>query len=66
MLHYVNLETTEFDQEDDGCSEEDATFDLQCGESLAVAANHIGEDIYRVKKILQRSLTALSRIRWRA
>jgi hypothetical protein len=44
-----------FDPEE-GCDseEEHEGFDLQCGESLAIAVNRIGEDGFGVKPLLRR------------
>ena len=41
-------------------SEEQADFDLQCGESLAIAANRIGEKPFGIKRLLLCGLKALS------
>jgi hypothetical protein len=65
MQHYAKLETTEFYQEEDGCSEEDTTFDLQCGDSLNIAVNHIGADVFGVKQLLLHSFRDLRRPRGR-
>jgi hypothetical protein len=46
-------------REKDCCSEGHTTFDLQCGESLAIAANHIGEGA-GIKQLL----SALARAHW--
>lgn len=47
------------DQEEERCFEEDAVFDLQCAESLAIAANRIGEETFGVKQLLNRLLRSL-------
>ncbi len=41
------------DQEKDRCSEGEAAFDLQCGESLAIAANRIGKEDFGVGPLLR-------------
>jgi hypothetical protein len=60
MQHYKELES-ELSQEEDWYPEEDPLCDLQCGDSLAIAANRIGEDVLGVKKLLLRSLRGLRR-----
>ena len=50
----VRGEKTLLGREEDWCSEDYETFDLQCGESLAVAANRIGEEIFGVRQLLRR------------
>lgn len=60
MLHYAELET-ELIRNGDQRLPEDAICALQCGDSLAIAANRIGEDVFGVKKLLLRTLRALSR-----
>ncbi len=52
---------TELDREEGWCSGEDTAFDLQCGDSLSIAANHIGEDPVGVRKLLLRGLRGLRR-----
>jgi hypothetical protein len=49
----VRGEKTLLGREEDWCSEDYETFDLQCGESLAVAANRIGEEIFGVRQLLR-------------
>ena len=58
MQHYMKQET-ELGREEDWESEEDTAFNLQCGESLSIAANHIGEDVFGVKNLLLRGLSGL-------
>jgi hypothetical protein len=61
MQHYAELETTKLGREEEGCpeeDEEDAICNLQCADSLAIAAHRIGEDVFLVKHLL-RSLRAL-------
>lgn len=60
MQHYKELEL-ESSQEEDWYPEEDHICDLQCGDSLAIAANRIGEGGLGVKKRLLRSLRGLRR-----
>jgi hypothetical protein len=48
-------------REEDQLLPEDAICVLQCGDSLAIAANRIGEDVFGVKKLLLRTLRALGR-----
>jgi hypothetical protein len=45
-----------FDPEAEDCDseEEHEGFDLQCGESLAIAVNRIGEDGFGIKPLLRR------------
>lgn len=58
MQHYVELELGRSTLEYRACEEEAVLLDqddasiLQCGESLAVAANRIGEDVFGVKQLL--------------
>ena len=47
--------------EEDGYSGEDPAFTLQCGDSLSIFANHIGEDAFGVRKLLLRGLRGLRR-----
>jgi len=60
VLHYVTLETEQRqareEEEDQHDTTEDAFCGLQCGDSLAIAANHIGEDVFGIKKLLRRTL----------
>jgi hypothetical protein len=58
MRHYTELDT-KLGCEEDWYSEEDAAFDLQCGDSLSVAVNHIGKDAFGVKKFLLHGLRRL-------
>jgi hypothetical protein len=54
-------ETVLLSQEEARCSEVDVAFGLQCGESLAIAANRIGEEAFEVGQLLRtftRSLEA--------
>ncbi len=70
MLHYGKLETEQQQQqqqareeeEDQRDTTEDAFCGLQCGDSLAIAANHLlGEDVFGIKKLLRRTLIALGK-----
>jgi hypothetical protein len=70
VLHYAKLETEQQQQqqareeeEDQRDTTEDAFCGLQCGDSLAIAANHIGEDVFGVKKLLRRTRRVLVRSR---
>jgi|SRR5215217_6707623 len=50
----VRGEKTHLGWEEDWCSEDHHSFDLQCGESLAIAANNrIGEEIFGVRQLLR-------------
>ncbi len=60
MQHYKEREL-ESSQEEDWYLEEDPIFDLQCGDSLAIAANRRGEEGLGVKKLLLRRLGGLRR-----
>ena len=60
MQHYKEPES-ESSQEEDWYPEEDTICDLQCGDSLAIAANCRGEEVFGVKKRLLRSLIGLRR-----
>lgn len=59
MQHYVELELGRSTLECRACEEEAVLLDqddasiLQCGESLAVAANRIGEDVFGIKQLLR-------------
>ncbi len=67
MEHYVELEPGRsalerracvgkavlLDQEEDRFLESDAASVLQCGESLAIAANRIGEEVFGTKQLLR-------------
>jgi hypothetical protein len=55
MRHYTELDT-KLGHVEDWYSEEDAAFDLQCGDSLSIAVNHIGADVFGVKKFLLHGL----------
>ncbi|MCA1738605.1 MAG: hypothetical protein LC740_07200 [Actinobacteria bacterium] len=46
-------ETVLLGQEEARYSEVDAAFGLQCGESLAIAANRIGEEAFGVGQLLR-------------
>ncbi len=46
-------EKTLLGREEDWCSEDHDTFDLQCAESLAVAAGRIGEETFGVRQLLR-------------
>jgi hypothetical protein len=41
--------------------EEDATFDLQCSDSLSIFANGIGDDVFVINKLLPGVLRGLLR-----
>ncbi len=60
MQHYKELEL-ESSQEEDWYPKEDTICDLQCGDSLAVAAHRIGEEVFRVKNLLLHTLRGLER-----
>lgn len=60
MQHYKELES-EASQEVDWYPEEDTICDLQCGDSLAVATNRIGEEDFGVKNLLLHTLRGLVR-----
>lgn len=60
MQHFKELES-ESSQVEDWYPEEDPICNLQCGDSLAVAANRPGEEGLGVKKLLLRSLRGLRR-----
>ncbi len=73
MLHYGKLETEQQQQqqqqareeeEDQRDTTEDAFCGLQCGDSLAIACNHLlGEDVFGLKKLLRRTLRVHGRSR---
>jgi hypothetical protein len=66
VLHFVKLEAKQQareEEEDQRDTTEDAFSGLQCGDSLAIAANHIGEDAFGIKKLLRRTLRVLGRSR---
>ena len=47
------FQETEIGRVEEWCSEEENTvFDLQCPDSLSIAASHIGEDIFGLRKHL--------------
>ena len=54
---------TELGREEDWCLGEDIACDLQCGDSLSIVANHLGEDPFGVKKLLLRGLRGFRRAR---
>jgi hypothetical protein len=58
MQHCKELES-EPSQEDYWISGEDSICDLQCGDSLAIAANRIGEEVFGARKPLLRALRGL-------
>ncbi len=60
MQQYKKLES-ESSQEEDWYPEEDPICYLQCGDSLAIAANRAGEESLGVKKFLLRNLRGLRR-----
>ncbi len=49
----VRGEETFLGREEDWCFEDHDIFDLQCAESLAVAAGRIGEEIFGVRQLLR-------------
>lgn len=67
MEHYVELEPGRsvlerracggeavlLDQEEDRFLESNAASVLQCGDSLAIAANRIGEEVFGIKQLLR-------------
>lgn len=61
MQHYTEPDKG-FGWEDE-YAEEDPAFDLQCGDSLSIAVNHIGEDTCGVRKLLLRGLRRIRRSR---
>jgi hypothetical protein len=63
VLHYAKLETERVRDEGQRLTSEDAFRGLQCGDSLAIAANHVGEDVFGTKKLLRRTLRILGRSR---
>ena len=64
MLHYANLETERVrEEEEQRLTSEDAFRGLQCGDSLAIAAKHVGEDVFGTKKLLRRTLRILGHSR---
>lgn len=63
MQHFEALESEAGREEDREDLEEDSTCGLQCGDSLAIAVNHIGEEVSGVSKLLLRCLGAITRSR---
>ena len=55
MQHYKEIEL-EPSQQKHWNFGEDPICDLQCGDSLAIAANHIGEEVFKARKLLVRAL----------
>jgi hypothetical protein len=60
-MQHLKEQEMELGPEEDWCSGEDTAFDLQCGDSLSIAANHIGEDAFGVRKLLLCGLSGLRR-----
>jgi hypothetical protein len=60
MQHHTQQET-ELGREEEWGSEEDIAFDLQGPDSLSIAANHIGEDVFGLRKRLLRGFRRLRR-----
>jgi hypothetical protein len=60
MQRYKEL-VSESSQEEDWYPGEEPICYLQCGDSLAIAANRTGEEVLGVKKLLLRSLIGLRR-----
>jgi hypothetical protein len=58
MQHHKELES-EPSQGDEWHPEEDPIYNLQCGDSLAIAANRIGEEAFGAKKLLLHTLRDL-------
>jgi hypothetical protein len=48
------------EEEERDSEEEHAYFDLQCGESLAIAVNRIGEKPFGIKRLVLHGLRVLS------
>jgi hypothetical protein len=63
MKHHTQQETDLGREEERFSEEEDIAFDLQCPDSLSIAANHIGEDVFGVRKLLLRGYWHLRRSR---
>jgi uncharacterized protein (DUF2249 family) len=61
VLKDAKLETELVREEVRHPKAEDAFGGLKCGESLAIAVNHIGEDAFGIKKLLRRTLRVLGR-----
>lgn len=53
MQRYAELEA-ELGREEDCYFDEEITCDLQCGDSLAIAANRMGEDAFGIERLLRR------------
>ena len=51
MQHYQELEPIALGREEDWDSEEDPMDEFQCGDSLAIAVNHIGGEGFQIKKL---------------
>jgi hypothetical protein len=60
-MQRLKEQETELGPEEDRCSGEDAALTLQCGDSLSVVVNHIGEDPFGARKLLLRGLRGLRR-----
>jgi hypothetical protein len=60
-MQRLEQQETELGPEEDWYSGEDTALTLQCGDSLSIAANHIGEDAFGVRKLLLRSFRGLRR-----
>jgi hypothetical protein len=60
-MQRLKEQETELGPEEDWYSGEDTAFTLQCGDSLSIVANHIGEDAFGVRKLLLRGLRGLRR-----
>lgn len=56
-----NLKESELSQVEDWYSEVDPIYNLQCGDSLAIAASGRGKEVLGVKERLLRSLIGLRR-----
>jgi hypothetical protein len=63
VLHYAKLETERVREEDQRLTTEEAFCGLQCGDSLTIAANHMYEDVFGIKKFLRRTLRNRGRSR---
>jgi len=62
-MQRLKEQETELGIEEDWYSGEDPAFDLQCGDSLSITVNHIGEDAFGMRKLLLRGLSGLRRSR---
>jgi hypothetical protein len=60
-MQRLKEQKTELGLEEDWYSGEDTAFTLQCGDSLSIVANHIGEDAFGVRKLLLRGFRGLRR-----